>query len=131
MRRAFLTLSIALCLTLGGLPGPAWADGADAMLQEGIVQFKVGKFPFSASGKAVAAGHPEGFVKMIFDARYGELLGTHIIGAEATELIAEAGLGRALETTEHELIKTVHAHPTMSEALMEAAAVAYGESVNF
>ena len=94
-------------------------------------EIKVGKFPFSASGKAVASGHPEGFVKMIFDAKYGELLGTHIIGAEATELIAEAGLGRTLETTEHELIKTVHAHPTLSEALMEAAAVAYGESVNF
>lgn len=92
---------------------------------------KVGKFPFTASGKAVAAGHPEGFVKMIFDAKYGELLGTHIIGSEATELIAEAALGRTLETTEHELIKTVHAHPTMSEALMEATAAAYGESVNF
>ncbi|MFA6234469.1 MAG: dihydrolipoyl dehydrogenase [Bacteroidota bacterium] len=94
-------------------------------------EIKVGKFPFSASGKAVAAGHPEGFVKMIYDAKYGELLGTHIIGAEATELIAEAALGRTLETTEHELLKTVHAHPTMSEALMEATAVAYGESVNF
>ena len=91
---------------------------------------KIGKFPFTASGKAVASGHPEGFVKMVFDAHYGELLGTHIIGAEATELIAEAALGRTFETTEHELIKTVHAHPTMSEALMEAAAVAYGESVN-
>ncbi|MBN1449360.1 MAG: dihydrolipoyl dehydrogenase [Bacteroidetes bacterium] len=94
-------------------------------------EVKIGKFPFSASGKAVAAGHPEGFVKMIFDAKYGELLGTHIIGSEATELIAEAALGRTLETTEHEIIKTVHAHPTLSEALMEAAAVAYGESVNF
>jgi dihydrolipoamide dehydrogenase len=94
-------------------------------------ELKIGKFPFSASGKAVAAGHPEGFVKMIFDAKYGELLGTHIIGSEATELIAEAALGRTLETTEHEVIKTVHAHPTLSEALMEAAAVAYGESVNF
>ncbi|MDX9759296.1 MAG: dihydrolipoyl dehydrogenase [Bacteroidota bacterium] len=94
-------------------------------------ELKIGKFPFSASGKAVAAGHPEGFVKMIYDAKYGELLGAHIIGAEATELIAEAALGRTLETTEHELIKTVHAHPTLSEALMEATAVAYGESVNF
>jgi dihydrolipoamide dehydrogenase len=94
-------------------------------------EVKVGKFPFTASGKAVAAGHPEGFVKMIFDAKYGELLGTHIIGSEATELIAEAALGRTLETTEHEVIKTVHAHPTLSEALMEAAALAYGESVNF
>ena len=94
-------------------------------------ELKIGKFPFTASGKAVAAGHPEGFVKMIFDAKYGELLGTHIIGSEATELIAEAALGRTLETTEHEVIKTVHAHPTLSEALMEAAAVAYDESVNF
>jgi len=99
--------------------------------KEAGFEVKIGKFPFSASGKAVAAGHPEGFVKMIFDAKYGELLGTHIIGSEATELIAEAALGRTLETTEHELIKTVHAHPTLSEALMEAAAVAYGESVNF
>lgn len=94
-------------------------------------ELKIGKFPFSASGKAVAAGHAEGFVKLIFDAQYGELLGAHIIGAEATELIAEAALGRTFETTELELIKTVHAHPTMSEALMEAAAVAFGESVNF
>lgn len=94
-------------------------------------ELKIGKFPFTASGKAVAAGHAEGFVKMIFDAKYGELLGTHIIGAEATELIAEAALGRTLETTEHELLKTVHAHPTLSEALMEATAVAYDESVNF
>ena len=94
-------------------------------------ELKIGKFPFTASGKAVAAGHAEGFVKMIYDAKYGELLGAHIIGAEATELIAEAALGRTLETTEHELLKTVHAHPTLSEALMEATAVAYGESVNF
>jgi dihydrolipoamide dehydrogenase len=94
-------------------------------------ELKIGKFPFSASGKAVAAGHAEGFVKMIYDAKYGELLGAHIIGAEATELIAEAALGRTLETTEHEVIKTVHAHPTLSEALMEATAMAYDESVNF
>ncbi len=94
-------------------------------------EVKIGKFPFTASGKAVAAGQAQGFVKMVFDAKYGELLGTHIIGPEATELIAEAALGRTLETTEHELIKTVHAHPTLSEALMEAAAAAYGESVNF
>jgi dihydrolipoamide dehydrogenase len=95
------------------------------------IELKIGKFPFSASGKAVAAGHPEGFVKLIFDGKYGELLGAHIIGAEATELIAEAALGRTFETTERELIKTVHAHPTMSEAIMEAAAAAFGESVNF
>jgi dihydrolipoamide dehydrogenase len=94
-------------------------------------EVKIGKFPFTASGKAVALGHTAGFVKMIFDAKYGELLGTHIIGSEATELIAEATLGRALETTEKEMIKTVHAHPTLSEVLMEASAVAYSESVNF
>jgi len=94
-------------------------------------EVRVGKFPFTASGKAVAAGHATGFVKMVFDSKYGELLGTHIIGSEATELIAEATLGRTFETTEHELIKTVHAHPTLSEALMEAAAVAFDESVNF
>jgi dihydrolipoamide dehydrogenase len=93
-------------------------------------ELKIGRFPFTASGKAVAAGHSEGFVKLVFDAKYGELLGAHIIGAEATELIAEAALGRSFETTEHELIKTIHAHPTMSEALMEAAAAAIGESVN-
>ena len=94
-------------------------------------ELRIGKFPFTASGKAVASGHTEGFVKLIFDAKLGELLGAHIIGSEATELIAEVTLGRTLETTEHELIKTVHAHPTMSEAIMEAAAVAYGESPNF
>jgi len=93
-------------------------------------EIKVGKFPFTASGKATALGHTAGFVKMIFDAKYGELLGTHIIGSEATELIAEPTLARTLETTEHEIIKTVHAHPTLSEAIMEAAAVAYGESPN-
>lgn len=94
-------------------------------------ELRIGKFPFSASGKAVAMGHTEGFCKSIFDAKHGELLGVHIIGSEATELIAEAALGRTLETTEHEIIKTVHAHPTLSEAFMEAAAAAYGESVNF
>jgi dihydrolipoamide dehydrogenase len=93
-------------------------------------EVRIGKFPFTASGKAVASGHTEGFVKMVFDARYGELLGTHIIGDDATELIAEAALGRALETTAHDIIKTVHAHPTLSESIMEAAAAAYGESVN-
>lgn len=94
-------------------------------------ELRIGKFPFTASGKAVAAGHTEGFVKMIYDAEHGELLGAHIIGAEATELIAEAALGRTLETTEQEVLKTVHAHPTLSEAIMEATAVALGESVNF
>jgi dihydrolipoamide dehydrogenase len=93
-------------------------------------ELKIGKFPFTASGKAIAAGHTDGFVKLIFDAKYGELLGAHIIGAEATELIAELGLARTFESTEHELIKTIHAHPTLSEAIMEAAANAYGEAIN-
>lgn len=93
-------------------------------------EIKIGKFPFTASGKALAAGHPEGFTKLIFDAKYGELLGAHIIGAEATELIAELCLARTFESTEHEIIKTVHAHPTMSETIMEAAANAYGEAIN-
>jgi dihydrolipoamide dehydrogenase len=91
---------------------------------------KIGKFPFTASGKAVAAGHTEGFVKLVFDSEHNELLGAHIVGSEATELIAEAGLGLTLETTALELMKTIHAHPTLSEAVMEAAAVALGESVN-
>lgn len=91
---------------------------------------KVGKFPFSASGKASASGHKEGFVKLIFDAKYGELLGGHMIGANVTEMIAEIVAVRKLETTGHELIKTVHPHPTLSEAVMEAAAAAYGEVIH-
>ena len=91
---------------------------------------KIGKFPFSASGKASAAGHNDGFVKLIFDAKYGELLGAHMIGANVTEMIAEIVALRKLETTGHELIKTVHPHPTMSEAIMEAAAAAYGEVIH-
>jgi len=91
---------------------------------------KVGKFPFSASGKASAAGHKDGFVKLIFDAKYGELLGGHLIGANVTEMIAEIVSIRKLETTGHEIIKTVHPHPTMSEAIMEAAAAAYGEVIH-
>ncbi|MCC6691311.1 MAG: FAD-dependent oxidoreductase, partial [Bacteroidia bacterium] len=93
-------------------------------------ELKIGKFPFSASGKAKAAGSPEGFVKLIFDAKYGELLGAHLIGANVTEMIAEIVAARKLETTGHELIKTVHPHPTMSEAVMEAAAAAYGEVIH-
>ncbi len=93
-------------------------------------ELKIGKFPFTASGKAIAAGHTDGFVKLIFDAKYGELLGAHIIGAEATELIAELAMARTFESTEHEIIKTIHAHPTLSEAVMEAAANAYGEAIN-
>lgn len=91
---------------------------------------KVGKFPYSASGKASAAGHKEGFVKVIFDAKYGEWLGAHIIGYNVTELIAEVVVARKLETTGHEIIKSIHPHPTMSEAIMEAAAAAYGEVVH-
>lgn len=91
---------------------------------------KVGKFPFSASGKASAAGHKDGFVKLIFDAKYGELLGGHMIGANVTEMIAEIVAVRKLETTGEELIKTVHPHPTMSEAVMEAAAAAYDEVIH-
>lgn len=93
-------------------------------------EIKVGKFPFMASGKAFAVGEREGFVKLIFDAKYGEILGGHIIGSEATELIAEVALARALEATGHSIIKTVHAHPTLSESIMEAAANAYGEAIH-
>ncbi len=93
-------------------------------------EIKVGKFPFTASGKASAAGHKDGFVKVIFDAKYGELLGGHMIGANVTEMIAEIVLARKLETTAYEIIKSVHPHPTMSEAIMEAAAVAYDEVIH-
>lgn len=93
-------------------------------------EVKVGKFPFSASGKASAAGAKDGFVKLIFDAKYGELLGAHLIGANVTEMIAELVVAKNLETTGHEIIKSVHPHPTMSEAIMEAAAAAYGEVIH-
>ena len=91
---------------------------------------KIGKFPFSASGKASASGHKEGFVKVIFDSKYGEWLGCHMIGAGVTDLIAEAVLGRKLETTAHDVLKTIHPHPTMSEAIMEAVADAYDEVIH-
>jgi dihydrolipoamide dehydrogenase len=93
-------------------------------------EIKVGKFPFTASGKAKAAGAPDGFVKVIFDAKYGEWLGAHFIGANVTEMIAEVVVARKLETTGHEIVKSVHPHPTMSEAIMEAAAAAYGEVIH-
>lgn len=93
-------------------------------------EVKVGKFPFSASGKASAAGHKDGFVKVIYDAKYGELLGAHMIGANVTEMIAEIVAARKLETTGHELLKAVHPHPTMSEAVMEATAAAYDEVIH-
>lgn len=98
--------------------------------KEAGFEIKVGKFPFSASGKAKAGGAADGFVKLIFDAKYGELLGAHMIGANVTEMIAEIVTARKLETTGHEIIKAVHPHPTMSEAVMEAAAAAYGEVIH-
>ncbi|MBK7227854.1 MAG: dihydrolipoyl dehydrogenase [Ignavibacteriales bacterium] len=102
----------------------------EAKAKELGYELKIGKFPFMASGKAFAVGEREGFVKLIFDAKYGELLGGHIIGSEATELIAEVSLARAMEATGHSIIKTVHAHPTLSESIMEAAANAYGEAIH-
>jgi dihydrolipoyl dehydrogenase len=93
-------------------------------------ELKIGKFPFSASGKGRAIGETEGLVKLIFDAKYGELLGAHILGSEATEMIAELGIAKNLEATYEEILKTVHAHPTLSEAVMEAAAGAAGEAIN-
>ena len=102
----------------------------EAAAKEAGFEIKVGKFPFSASGKASAAGHKEGFVKVIFDAKYGEFLGCHMIGANVTEMIAEAVVARKLETTGHEILKAVHPHPTMSEAVMEATADAYGEVIH-
>ncbi len=98
--------------------------------KEAGYELKVGKFPFSASGKASAAGTKDGFVKVIFDAKYGEWLGCHMIGAGVTDMIAEAVLGRKLETTGHEVLKTIHPHPTMSEAVMEAVADAYDEVIH-
>ena len=91
---------------------------------------KIGKFPFSASGKASASGHKDGFVKVIFDSKYGEWIGCHMIGAGVTDMIAEAVLGRKLETTGHDVLKTIHPHPTMSEAIMEAVAQAYDEVIH-
>jgi len=98
--------------------------------KEAGYEIKVGKFPFSASGKASAAGAKEGFVKVIFDAKYGEFLGAHMIGSNVTEMIAEVVAARKLETTGHEIIKSIHPHPTMSEAVMEAAAAAYDEVIH-
>jgi dihydrolipoamide dehydrogenase len=102
----------------------------EAEAKEKGYQVKVGKFPFSASGKAAAAGAKDGFVKVIFDAKYGEWLGAHMIGANVTEMIAEVVVARRLETTGHEIIKSIHPHPTMSEAIMEAAAAAFGEVIH-
>jgi dihydrolipoamide dehydrogenase len=102
----------------------------EAAAKDAGYDIKVGKFPFTASGKASASGAKDGFVKLIFDATYGELLGAHMIGANVTEMIAEIVVARKLETTAHEIMKSVHPHPTMSEAIMEAAAAAYGEVIH-
>ncbi|MEX0997433.1 MAG: dihydrolipoyl dehydrogenase [Flavobacteriaceae bacterium] len=121
----------------GNIPGCTYASPEIASVgmtekqaKEAGYELKVGKFPFTASGKAKAAGTPEGFVKVIFDAKYGEWLGCHMIGAGVTDMIAEAVLGRKLETTGHEVLKAIHPHPTMSEAVMEAVADAYGEVIH-
>ncbi len=121
----------------GNIPGCTYASPEIASvgltekqaIEKGF-DIKVGKFPFSASGKASAAGAKEGFVKVIFDAKYGEWLGCHMIGAGVTDMIAEAVLGRKLETTGHDVLKTIHPHPTMSEAVMEAVAAAYDEVIH-
>ena len=102
----------------------------EAQAKEKGLDIKIGKFPFSASGKAQAGGTSEGFVKVIFDAKYGEWLGCHMIGTGVTDMISEAVLGRKLETTGHEVLKAVHPHPTMSEAVMEAVADAYDEVIH-
>lgn len=121
----------------GNIPGCTYATPEIASVgmtekqaKEAGYDLKVGKFPFSANGKASAAGTTDGFVKVIFDAKYGEWLGCHMIGAGVTDMIAEAVLGRKLETTGHEVLKTIHPHPTMSEAVMEAVADAYGEVIH-
>ena len=124
-------------LDYGNIPGCTYCSPEIASVgmtekaaKEAGFELKVGKFPFSASGKASAAGHKDGFVKVIYDAKYGELLGAHMIGANVTEMIAEIVVARKLETTGHEMLKAVHPHPTMSEAVMEATAEAYDEVIH-
>jgi dihydrolipoamide dehydrogenase len=124
-------------LDYGNLPGCTYTQPeiasvgmTEAQAKEAGYEINVGKFPYSASGKASAAGNKEGFVKVIFDAKYGEWLGAHMIGDNVTEMIAEAVAARKLETTGHEILKSVHPHPTMSEAVMEAVAAAYGEVIH-
>lgn len=112
------------------MPEVASVGLTEAQAKEKGFDIKVGKFPFSASGKAKASGNSDGFVKVIFDAKYGEWLGCHMIGAGVTDMIAEAVVARKLETTGHEILKAVHPHPTMSEAVMEAVAAAYGEVIH-
>ena len=111
-------------------PEVASVGMTEAQAKEAGYEIKTGKFPFSASGKAKAAGNPEGFTKVIYDAKYGELLGAHLIGSNVTEMIAEIVASRNLETTGMEIIKSIHPHPTMSEAIMEASAAAYGEVIH-
>ncbi|MFI8379934.1 dihydrolipoyl dehydrogenase [Leeuwenhoekiella sp. NPDC079379] len=124
-------------LDYGNIPGCTYASPEIASVgmtekqaKEAGYELKIGKFPFSASGKASASGNKDGFVKVIFDAKYGEWLGCHMIGAGVTDMIAEAVLGRKLETTGHEVLKAIHPHPTMSEAVMEAVAAAYDEVIH-
>ncbi len=124
-------------LDYGNIPGCTYCSPeissvgyTEKAAKEAGYDVKVGKFPFSASGKASAAGHKDGFVKVIFDAKYGEWLGCHMIGYNVTEMIAEAVVARKLETTAHEILKAVHPHPTMSEAVMEAVAAAYDEVIH-
>ncbi len=112
------------------MPEVASVGLTEKQAKEKGYEVKVGKFPFSASGKAKASGNPDGFVKVIFDAKYGEWLGCHMIGVGVTDMIAEAVVARKLETTGHEILKAVHPHPTMSEAVMEAVADAYGEVIH-
>lgn len=112
------------------LPQVASIGKTEKALKEEGIDYKVGKFPFMASGKAVASGTSEGFVKLLVDPKYGEILGAHIVGGEATEMIAEYGLGMKLEATAEEIHNTIHAHPTMSEAMMEAAASVFGEAIH-
>ncbi|NQU51548.1 MAG: dihydrolipoyl dehydrogenase [Bacteroidetes bacterium] len=121
----------------GNIPGCTYTNPevssvglTEAKAKEAGYELKIGKFPYSASGKASAAGQKDGFVKLIFDAKYGELLGAHMIGGNVTEMIAEMVVAKKLEITGHELLKTIHPHPTMSEAIMEAAAAAYGEVIH-
>jgi dihydrolipoamide dehydrogenase len=124
-------------INYGNIPGCTYCSPEIASVgmtekaaKEAGYEIKVGKFPFSASGKAQAGGTSEGFVKVIFDAKYGEWLGAHFIGANVTEMISEVVVARNLETTGHEIIKSIHPHPTMSEAVMEAVAMAYGEVIH-
>jgi dihydrolipoamide dehydrogenase len=112
------------------LPQVASIGKTENKLKEEGVAYKVGKFPFQASGKAVASMQSEGFVKLLVDEKYGEILGAHIVGADATEMIAEFGLAMKLEATAEEIHNTIHAHPTMSEAMMEAAAAVFGEAIH-